>query len=49
MDTISKKIAYALESEQTGGQINMCNALEELRQEVAIRKHYNNMNPVVFI
>ena len=47
MDTISKKIAYALESEQTGGQINMCNALEELRQEVAIRKHYNNMNPVV--
>ena len=29
--------------------INMCNALEELRQEVAIRRHYNNMNPVVFI
>jgi len=49
VDTISKKIAYALESEQTGGQINMYNTLEELRQEVAIRKHYNNMNPVVFI
>ena len=28
-----KLIDHALESEQKGGQINMCNALEELRQE----------------
>ena len=27
-----KLIDHALESEQKGGQINMCNALEELRQ-----------------
>ena len=28
-----KLIDHALELEQRGGQINMCNALEELRQE----------------
>ena len=28
-----KLIDHALELEQKGGQINMCNALEELRQE----------------
>ena len=28
-----KLINHALELEQRGGQINMCNALEELRQE----------------
>ena len=28
-----KLIDHALESEQKGGQINMCNALEELRRE----------------
>lgn len=28
-----KRINHALELDQRGGQINMCNALEELRQE----------------
>ena len=28
-----KLIDHAMESEQRGGQINMCNALEKLRQE----------------
>ena len=31
-----KLIDHALESEQKGGQINMCNALEELRQEETV-------------
>ena len=31
-----KLIDHALELEQRGGQINMCNALEELRQEETV-------------
>ena len=31
-----KLIDQALELEQRGGQINMCNALEELRQEETV-------------
>ena len=36
-----KLIDHALESEQKGGQINMCNALEELRQEGGEETYHN--------